>query len=371
MAQAGRKSMDVSIIGRGFQDFPYEIIFNILSLLPAISLVKVRCVCKLWCDIVNSPGFIDVQLKQTIQKPTYLIGNSLDQNMYIMEEEEGRFKTTKIGVLCGYALGLQSMWGSSNGLLCYSNCPDDQSYQSQQQELIYLCNPITQDYKIFRKHYPFTEAGAFGFHPLTKEYKVIRFFYCDSSDEDIFVGEILTLGTESWRAIESVPDPLAGDAVCVNGVLYWMVDFNFCSPHSMYIVSFDLKDEKFRKISGPIIYSENDPNYWFLITLGEHLTFVDEEITEIWLLKDHQDIVWTKVFTLIHEQPEHPIRVLGPWGHLGVFTIIDGEVKEFGAYNLDDNRFTSIEIPFGRGKGWMFWSMTLYSGTLVSPKLST
>jgi hypothetical protein len=50
---------------------PNEVIAEILSRLPAKSVIKLRCVSKTWCSPISSPHFIATHLSRALSNPEY------------------------------------------------------------------------------------------------------------------------------------------------------------------------------------------------------------------------------------------------------------------------------------------------------------
>ncbi|KAL7218697.1 hypothetical protein ACSBR2_011880 [Camellia fascicularis] len=47
-------------------NLPQEVLFDILARLPVKSLLQMRCVCKSWNSLINSPIFITSHMNQTL-----------------------------------------------------------------------------------------------------------------------------------------------------------------------------------------------------------------------------------------------------------------------------------------------------------------
>ncbi|KAK6774308.1 hypothetical protein RDI58_029547 [Solanum bulbocastanum] len=88
---------------------------------------------------------------------------------------------------------------------------------------------------------------GFGFHPVTKEYKLIKITSRDPGFNSN-VG-VLTLGSNRWRSIAEIPYEIHPNTqgIMLNGKMHWLAclrDYN--GP--LVIVSFDLADEVFGEV---------------------------------------------------------------------------------------------------------------------------
>ncbi|XP_043718012.1 F-box protein At3g07870-like [Telopea speciosissima] len=195
-------------------DLPLEIIFDIFSRLSAVTLSRLRSVCKLWNNLTRDPGFIDLlhlrrKLKLKLMQevpPSHLIFASETTNTQVWDtkrtlflidgvEEEGTCRAIEIYL----EKNRFDLVGSCNGLVCLASVRKFGS--------IIICNPITGESwclppnskleDFFLTFGPMTVPRiGFGFDHATGKYKVIRFLY---DDQGQLLGKIITLGERSWR----------------------------------------------------------------------------------------------------------------------------------------------------------------------------
>ncbi|XP_060210917.1 F-box protein At3g07870-like [Lycium barbarum] len=101
--------------------------------------------------------------------------------------------------------------GSCQGLLCISDYPFSDS--------LYVYNPFTKDYKELPISIEFEVQNlvfGFGFHPVTKEYKVIKIINYNV--------EVFSVGSNRWRSIGEVVyhfDPIS-QGIMLNGKMHWV-----------------------------------------------------------------------------------------------------------------------------------------------------
>ncbi|KAI3966814.1 hypothetical protein MKX01_006751 [Papaver californicum] len=137
---------------------------------------------------------------------------------------------------------------SVNGLICFTDTPEDFGvciYNLGTRELspwIPITFPIDEGNFVW--YHP---TYQFGFDPATKEHKVICIWYEDI--EGCKGSEVMTLGDNTWRIIDEVPQHNIEEddetsAVYANGSIYWI------TYSKQQIVAFD-KSGKFRTIEVP------------------------------------------------------------------------------------------------------------------------
>nr|XP_017240180.1 PREDICTED: F-box protein At5g49610-like [Daucus carota subsp. sativus] len=114
---------------RSSYHFPQELIFEILSYLPVISLLRFRSVCKSWLSIISDQQFIDTHLTNSQKKPATLVLDNAFDNVYVDTREESvrlHVPTQRNG---------RARWMCScNGIVCLTE---------QYGNVMYLWNPWT------------------------------------------------------------------------------------------------------------------------------------------------------------------------------------------------------------------------------------
>ncbi|KAI3934577.1 hypothetical protein MKX01_034031 [Papaver californicum] len=288
------------------------VVFEILSRLPVKSLMRFKCVCKHWLQLIQEDTyFIDLHLARSKARPSlfYVIMDPRDR--YQCKRFTGRdefFLTADLS-LEGIA-DIQSLrrtnvfcydqiLGPVNGLICFV----DKRKKKENHPEIYTQGSRRPTYK-------------FGFDPTTKEHKVLCMWstsrgrsnyqeeVSDDADENIEVCEILTLGKGMWRRIDEVPPCCLGGrlpCVCVNGSMYWCTDM-LTNPHEQHgyplcIVAFDVGTEKFRMIQIPnfipdqhLHHDEHFHSYIRLLELDSAVAVLlrlSAYIVKLWVLDDH------------------------------------------------------------------------------------
>ncbi|KAJ4978202.1 hypothetical protein NE237_008982 [Protea cynaroides] len=292
---------------------PSEVEENILSRLPVKFLMRFRCVCKHWCNLVTDPHFIKLQLNLSSQiQESYKLARVYCAEVCSIDVEACRNQYIKTSgqkkAILQTELVLPDMdgniVGSCNGLLCLDN---------RHLYNLYLLNPATKEYK--RLLHPREDdlfswyMFGFGYNPKTDEYKVVMISYYRSENSvhcrDVYV---YTIGTNpSWRSIGPTEYEIecAGHAL-VYGAVHWIAS----DTAGFIIVSFDFGDEKFRELSPPEFFRQEGINYHTefsdlkLVELEGFLSLYWHKYKsnfEIWVMKNYVDEQsWTKVFSVAH-----------------------------------------------------------------------
>ncbi|PWA46031.1 F-box associated domain, type 1 [Artemisia annua] len=133
--------------------------------------------------------------------------------------------------------------GSVNGLICL--LVNDTKGEDRK---VYICNPITNDYKIIPTRYSSDKIVRYGFGvSMAGEYKVIRILK-RKHVKDLTEIEVYTLGTDQWRNLGQVPNYVSAidgtrAELALNGRVHWL-------NHDI-IYAFDLDKETVLQIPTP------------------------------------------------------------------------------------------------------------------------
>ncbi|PQP92669.1 F-box/kelch-repeat protein [Prunus yedoensis var. nudiflora] len=359
---------------------PTDIILShILLRLPVKALLRCRCVCKSWSSLIRSPSFVTAFRNESNKSTTTNLlfrKNELFFSSKIEEEEQqggndNFLIPTPIAELPHMKQPCQPIQRpnhvqSVHGLACASSSSRHVSILNlSTRESIQLPH-VKREYNTFATYH-------FGFSPLTNEYKVLQIFQRFRPKEvrkwDIQFN-VFTLGTDSsWRPLRVDPGHLLFDAlgyasvrnmrcsasVCVNGAIHWMYE------RQKMIVVFEVREEAFRVVPLPQDYTPEfgQDNHEYkritddygqadasIIEVGGCVgVYADKSWKEnkvvLWILKDHQNLVWVKETISVMPREAGFVEVLG--------TIHTGELA-FALY-LDRNTICSdslcIAFTFG------------------------
>ncbi|KAF9610617.1 hypothetical protein IFM89_023505 [Coptis chinensis] len=195
---------------------PHDILFfGILVRLPAKSLLRFKCVSKLWYAILGEPEFIKAHLTRTKEQSTSSIVGFF-QVKYKDSKKEGceYIFVNKEGpeYFAVQTVKWTSRVGDCNGLFCFRSRSGFE-----------ICNPSTREF-LYRPLPPPPPphcliSYGFGFDPLKNEYKVVQIVHGEGNFHRCMV---CTLGANncSWKDItvanigrkhlvDSTPGPVA------------------------------------------------------------------------------------------------------------------------------------------------------------------
>ncbi|XP_044503936.1 F-box protein At3g07870-like [Mangifera indica] len=292
---------------------PSEVLVKILSRLPVTSLMQCKLVCRAWYRLTKDPYLASVRFSCVGENDPSLILESVNPNQNefysvdLSALDEGNLEVNKI---CLPTLPRFYVEGSCKGLLCL--CDSTTKYQ------LYIYNlftgrtsscPMSTEFPI---HETLFRLG-FGFHPITKEYKVLKITYHSTHRPILYSGDqicgmesqvqIFTLGSLAWRSLGEIPYLLSETSpqVLVSGRLHW-----HAWPDSS-IISFDLADEQFRVVPKPGC-GGLDRCTFSLVALGGCLCAAVSHNycpSEIWVMRDY-DVKesWTMDFRVGFHVPK-------------------------------------------------------------------
>lgn len=233
---------------------PQEIIVDILTYLPAKSLIRFKCVCRSWRSLISDPQFAKLHLKRAYEDenmnrqrllvatdPLYSVdfeaasdgdnGNTLVKLPYPNAESHND----------SFAVGL--FLGSCDGILCILNEVDN----------VVLWNPSTRESKKLpgpssSLHKDF--STGLGYDSSTDDYKMVIASSATATGSDQIMVEVFTLKTNTWRTVQGSLSgiTLGGryEGVFWNGALLWLGKQEGGAAHDLdVIVPFDIEEEKF------------------------------------------------------------------------------------------------------------------------------
>ncbi|KAH8484040.1 hypothetical protein H0E87_028455 [Populus deltoides] len=223
---------------------PQEIIVDILTYLPAKSLIKFKCVCRSWRSLISDPQFAKLHLKrahedENINRQRLLIAADPLYSVDFEAASDGDHGNTLVKLSYpnaeshndSFAVGL--FLGSCDGIVCILNEVDS----------VVLWNPSTRESKKLsgpRSSLHKDFSTGLGYDSSTDDYKmVIASSATASTRSDQIMVEVFTLKTNTWRTVqgslpekekfmEAVPLPnhfstavlsISGNCLCVFGEL--------------------------------------------------------------------------------------------------------------------------------------------------------
>ncbi|KAK3130339.1 hypothetical protein QOZ80_6BG0492210 [Eleusine coracana subsp. coracana] len=295
-------------------DLPRDLIEWIFLRLPVSTLLRCIGVCKQWYDIIRHPWFVTSHLHHAprctlLFFPQESVLSDHFPSDAIVFDEAWRHSAWAVPVIGPDDL----LCGSSNGLLClYTETSTIKIANLATGECLHLDKPVKN---LRDDHFSFYR---FGFHPVTKEYKVTHFLGEDGSySQGTFnVIQVYTLGSEKWRDVST---PKAFSLSCVtnygvvlvDGTMHWLTEGTGASwKHA--VVSFDLSSETFARIQLPAAALEGSDSRCFWTTeidgkvciataeVGRDLPRMLASELQIWTLDNRVEQRWSQKWKTQH-----------------------------------------------------------------------
>ncbi|XP_074324238.1 F-box protein CPR1-like [Apium graveolens] len=349
----------------GIELLPEELMLKIFVLLPVVTLLRCKSVCKSWLSIILNPQFVETHLIESRKRQPLSILKLLGDQFYIDTDHKTsshlqlpeHFTVVTGSVLC------------CNGLVCLANLECD---------TIYLWNPMIRKFKILPtpKFKPTPVARTFhfcsfklgfGYDGFCNDYKIVRIVlytaYARYKTRDFVYSvhvEMYSANEDSWKEIE-IPESIkffkfypSGEVGVflpqTHGVLYFEGFYE--------LLSFDLHEEVFRVYPYHVpgkspIYERNEPRMSRLLNFEGSLAMiyaesidVGESFYSLWTFDvDCGNVSWTKQFN-IENRSEDDLVIL----------------------YLDDGQFIVVKKKyFGPGSNYYYYTKKLAKKFLPPP----
>ncbi|PHT40826.1 hypothetical protein CQW23_19680 [Capsicum baccatum] len=285
---------------------------DILVRLPVESLLRFKCVCKMWHKIIKSPDFIREHCKHRNKVHKILV---YDRN----NPPDPITLISKDGVLENpppdeRVRGMTYVLGSVYGLFLLKKVVDGNFslslWNPALREVRHLPDPTfeVQPYTT-NPQIPLIGKFGIGLDPITNDYKVVWFLYF-SDDDNIprIYATVYSCSRDSWRMLQlndrykshicarRFRQPLGTGYL--NGTYYWLV----LGAWKCSIVSFDFRNEEFGEIEGPNAGRPFDHHHLVMILLDDDSIALMTNVRvcafeyEIWVMV--QPGLWNKLFAL-------------------------------------------------------------------------
>ncbi|CAL9111667.1 unnamed protein product [Musa textilis] len=272
-------------------ELPSDLFMEILSWIPARALLKLRCVCKCWYSITTDLVF--VRLHQQQQRLLPEVTSILTFHRHFTND---RSLLSRLDVVdAPWVTKHVAVWHSRpllvvsppcHGLFCL--------YHSSMELDVCLYNPTTR--KSFSLPHNFTSVNivlsdfCLGYHPVSRQYKVIHTFGTRSTS---LVMEVLTVGGSTWKKVQvssalGMLTLLNRGRPSATGTMYWLGQRNLMEDA---ILSLDLESERFTEVPFPDIEHQHEIGNNSLIEMEGTIHFAIhwfamEDWMDIWMLQE-------------------------------------------------------------------------------------
>ncbi|OIT28690.1 PREDICTED: F-box/kelch-repeat protein At3g06240-like [Nicotiana attenuata] len=344
------------------EKLPQEIIFDILTRLPAKLLGQFRCVSKQWCSLLSYPHFVKAHLNfhkhdqevKLICIPTSL---ALHVNTFNHDPQNGIDAISRRLNFEGLSDNWERVVGSCNGLVLVLN----------EEDILFLINPTTLEYcRIPNSPLALPKSGtsstySLGYDSASDDYKVVTLSYYKDDISCTFV-DVFSMRMGLWRRLESLCNggaiPIHGFPVLVNGAFHWLAGKSFASA----IVAFDLSDEKFFEVPVPTTTDGKCPWFYDLVGLGGCLRILAKKHKiDAWIMKEYGVAEsWTKFSVTSQVSGFTPLRLMNDDD-----IVLDVAAEEkLIVYNKKEEQWRDLNVD---GIIATFARTRTFMETLVSP----
>ncbi|PWA72420.1 F-box domain-containing protein [Artemisia annua] len=294
---------------------PFEIQSEIMKMLPVKSLLQFRSVSKQWKSLIDSSEFIkNYHLNHTNPKHHLLVRYKLNTvQTYTSITDDNTFPQQKFPLTTPESLSLLRhalTLGSVKGLLCYFGCyKDTEMAQKRKTEMAVIWNPTVRKSVgiVIPNELYMRYVVGFGVCPRTSDPKLVKISV--DKKRSMWVVEVFTLSRRVWETVYTGAPfksyDLVWHQVSVDGVIYWRayddldLDDGF---RSNFIISFDLKSDKFGEVRLPdrLVYTHP----LSMVNVNESLVLLEcndegeTAVCGVWMRKDGENKPFTKIYTV-------------------------------------------------------------------------
>ncbi|CAA7047380.1 unnamed protein product [Microthlaspi erraticum] len=274
-----------------------DLITEILTKLPPISVCKLIFVSKLWLSTIQGKFFTDLYLTRSLTRPLLIFQFYCPAKRHFCSSSPENLSHDH-SITPKTIPGLQ-ISPPVRGLIC---CRDNDA------KLFIVGNPSTGQFLTLPRVEAWMKtASFFGYDPVNDLYKVFNMTLVKDKQGCFLSSEhqVYTLGAQNtWRMIEcKCPHYPLTQGICNNGVVYYGA-WSGCSgsqdKRSGVVVSLDMRSEEFSTMTLPEgVIITGQPN---LVSYNGAIAFVNQSPNgrfDLWVLMDASKQEWTKISLLV------------------------------------------------------------------------
>jgi F-box interacting protein len=285
-----------------------DVIFDILSRVPAKPLLTMKCISRGWHSIISNRSFIKAQLQNTqldlngfIVQDRYMMSKrDIKTVSYIPVESKNSAKVVHHTVFSFLPEDVVVL-ASYKGIVCCRSCLPSPN------PTIYVCNPSIREWIQLKWSPPcdITEsiALAFDFDFEPSKFKLVRVKRIElNNDEDedededeedfFFTFELYCSETKTWRKSAEIcnckDDLIKNRGIYIGGFLHWLTEGD-------QILTFDVEKEMSLLIPVPVPPANEFRTVAACIGEYEgilHYVQVSEQGLHVWCLEDLYEFKW-------------------------------------------------------------------------------
>ncbi|CAN6989640.1 unnamed protein product [Brassica oleracea var. botrytis] len=382
--------------------YSYVVTEEVLTRMPAKSLMRFKCVSKLWSSLISSPCFRDRFLTvPTRQRPHLFMclqdvnDHSSSVTLSLVPDVNSHDTPSSSSSSFVVDLTIPRMRG---GYIC-QNLRGFMCYDLWQKPRIF--NPATRQLVTLPPAFnPNTTKGTvsyyFGHDPITDQYKVVCSVGVRLTDTQevrshhrVFV--LKPGGGGSWRKAYRLPPPdfiphiAARGGVCINGVIYYL---GWTAADNCMLVSFHIRSHDFKMIQVPLAEELPPPakmknvclvEYCGKVTVVDQTSLRDKGRLDLWAFEDAANKKWSSKTLVVKPSQLGFVRniefvVRGTSRNGKVFLIPTDLVSPFQilCYDLQSNDMIKMDIKgvpdhwFSKDKSTVEVMLMDHSETLMS-----
>ncbi|KAG2244909.1 hypothetical protein Bca52824_093232 [Brassica carinata] len=340
-----RRQSDICRSHEPWQEFPSDLVIEILTRLPAKSLMRLKSVSKLWSTLICSQYFTNLSSAPRIymwlgfDKEKILVSSSSSPDL------DGSFVVDQdltISAMKGYSVS-----HVYRGLMCFTKGTNAQIYNSTTKKLVVL--PDIEESNIIAKDHKFNKIIYHISH--TTLLKVVKL---------LLEHWVFTLGggvSSRWRKIPCTCPPHSPftRGLTINGSMYYLA----LVPNSIKPCFVLQKPEDAFWCR---YYYTEIIEYDGRIAILDHADLVHDGVMDLWVREDEEKNRWSRMKRVLHPSqmnmikrttrngdvilvPQHIFRT-GP----DQFNVLPQVTTHFYVflYNLQKNHFRKVEIKSNR-----------------------
>ncbi|XP_009107031.1 F-box/LRR-repeat protein At2g40920-like [Brassica rapa] len=362
---------------------------EVLTRMPAKSLMRFKCVSKLWSSLISSPYFKDRFLTvPTRQRPHLFmcLQDVNDHSSSVPDANSDDTPSSSSSFVVDHTIPRMRggyICQNLRGFMCYDLWQKPRIFNPATRQLVTLppaFNPNTTKG---------TVSYYFGHDPITDQYKVVCSVGVRLTDHRVFV--LKPGGGGSWRKAYRLPPPdfiphiAARGGVCINGVIYYL---GWTAADSCMLVTFHIRSHDFKMIQVPLPEELPPPakmknvclvEYGGKVTVVDQASLRDKGRLDLWALEDAANQKWSSKRLVVKPSQLDFVRntefvVRGTSRNGKVFLIPTDLVSPFQilCYDLQSNHMRKIDIKgvpdhwFSKDKSTVEVMLMDHSETLMS-----
>ncbi|EOA18402.1 hypothetical protein CARUB_v10006943mg [Capsella rubella] len=314
-----RRPRDMCKSHEPMPEIPFDLVIEILTRLPAKSLMRFKAVSKLWSSLICSPTFTNRLLKVPSSTLRLYVTSCFLDNSHLKSKllSSSSCPSSDITTISSFVidedLTIPAMIGYYmahvfRGLMLFVKEPSTKIYNTTTRQLIVLPD-IEESNVIVEEHKNKKFMYRIGHDPAHDQYKVVC-IVARPSDEfgelKPFLSEhwVFILGGNElsrWRKITCrTPHLPVTQIININERMHYLAWVRLLCP---MLVSFDFSSEKISLLQAPedISVFDYDPiEYYGRVALFECSGLGREGMMNLWVMGDGEKNIWSKKTLVVH-----------------------------------------------------------------------